>query len=171
MGAGPGGAGIELDGLIKVGHRGLGQKNRDAELSDYDEALKFNPSNTSALNSRAAVYNSKGEYDRAIQDLDQAIKLKPDYSLAFSNRGDAYRGKGDKDHAVADYKQALALNPSEALKKKIQEALDAIASGAPAAAPSTGASTPTPPAPSEPAEASGSAGQGQVDFRGSAQDK
>jgi tetratricopeptide (TPR) repeat protein len=131
--------------------RALGQKDSAAELADYDEALKLNPGNTSALNNRAVLYNNKGEYDRAIQDLDQAIKLKPDFSLAFRNRGDAYRGKGDTDHAVADYTQALALNPSEEQKKQIQAALDAIASGR-----SAPASTPAPPEPSTSQPVSGS---------------
>ena len=132
--------------------RGLTQKDPAAELADYEEALKFNPENTSALNNRAVLYNAKGEYAKAIQDLDLAIKLKPDFALAFRNRGDAYRGKGDTDRAVADYKQALTLNPNEALKKEIEAALNAIASGR-----STPASAPAAPAPSthEPAPGAG----------------
>lgn len=136
--------------------RGLTQKDPAAELADYEEALKLNPENTSALNNRAVLSNNKGEYDRAIRDLDQAIKLKPDFAMAFRNRGDAYRGKGDTTHAVADYKQALALNPSEALKKEVQAALDAIATGQSTPA-STPTSTPTAPASSrlEPASRAG----------------
>jgi tetratricopeptide (TPR) repeat protein len=157
-------------------NRGVGQKNSNDELADYDEAIQLNPSNTAALNNRGAFYNNKGEYDRAIQDLDLGVKLKPDFSLAFRNRGDAYRGKGDPDHAVADYKQALSLNPSDDQKQKIQAALDAIASGLAAPAPSSATSAPTPalsdpapapgtPAPSGPGPASGSADHGQVDFQ------
>lgn len=142
-------------------NRGLTQKDPDAELADYNEALKLNPDSSAALNNRATIYSSKGDYDRAIQDLDQAIKLKPDYALAFRNRGDAYRGKGDRDRAVADYKQALALNPSDVQKQKIQQALDAISSGTPP--PSSSASDP--PAPPGPAEPSGSEPPGDVDFR------
>jgi tetratricopeptide (TPR) repeat protein len=132
--------------------RGLSQKDPAAELADYDEALKLNPANTSALNNRAVLYSAKGEYDRAIQDLDQAIKLKPDYSLAFRNRGDAYRGKGDTERAVADYKQALASNPSEKLKQEVQAALDALAAGR--AAPASTPAAASPPA-AEPAAGTG----------------
>jgi tetratricopeptide (TPR) repeat protein len=133
--------------------RGVTQTDPGAELADYEEALKLNPENTSALNNRAVLYSAKGEYDKAIQDLDQAITLKPDFALAFRNRGDAYRGKGDTEHAVADYKQALALNPSEEQKKQIQAALDAIASGR---------SAPTsPPAPPEPSTSQPVSGSGE----------
>lgn len=134
--------------------RGVTQKDPAAELADYNEALKLNPYNTSALNNRAVVYNGKGEYDRAIDDLDLAIKLRPDFALAFRNRGDAYRGKGDTENAVADYKQALASNPSEKLKQEVQAALDALAAGR--AAP---ASTPASSAPSTPEPASGTGGE------------
>jgi Tfp pilus assembly protein PilF len=108
--------------------RGVAQKDKDAELADYDEALRINPDNAVALNNRAAAYTAKGEYDNAIQDLDRAIKLKPDYARAFRNRGDAHRGKGDRASAGADYKQALQLRPDDALRKRIQDALDELES-------------------------------------------
>jgi tetratricopeptide (TPR) repeat protein/uncharacterized membrane protein len=122
--------------------RGVDQKEQSAELADYDEALRINPNNVVGLNNRGAVYNSKGEYDKAIQDLDLAIKLKPDYARAFRNRGDAYLGKGDRERAIADYKQALSLNPSDALKKAIQQALDELESGAAPDAPKSEGATP-----------------------------
>jgi tetratricopeptide (TPR) repeat protein/uncharacterized membrane protein len=146
-------------------NRGLTQKNPEAELADYNEALKFNPSSTAALNNRATMYAAKGDYDRAIADLDQAIKLKPDYAMAYRNRGDAYRDKGDKDKAIADYKQALANNPNDNLKKQVQAALDKLTSDGAAAAPAETepAAKPSEP-PSEPGDASDS-DAGQVDFR------
>jgi Tfp pilus assembly protein PilF len=109
--------------------RGVEQIDPDAELADYNEALKLNPDNTSALNNRAVIYNAKHDYDKAIEDLDKAIKLRPDFALAFRNRGDAYRGKGDAAHAVADYKEALAHNPSENLKKEVEAALASLSAG------------------------------------------
>jgi tetratricopeptide (TPR) repeat protein/uncharacterized membrane protein len=122
--------------------RGVDQKDQNAELADYDEAIRNNPNNVTALNNRGATYIEKGEYDRAIQDLDQAIELKADYSRAFRNRGDAYRKKGDRDHAIADYQKALSFNPDEALRKKIQAALDDLGAGAGAGATSpSGSST------------------------------
>lgn len=122
--------------------RGVDQKDENAELADYDEALRINPNNAVALNNRGATYTSKGEYDRAIQDLDLAIKLKPDYARAFRNRGDAYRGKGDREHAIADYKHALSLNPDDALKKEIQKALDELEAGTEPNAPKPAVTTP-----------------------------
>lgn len=139
--------------LLAILHvnRGVERGNKsDSEgaLSDYDEAIQLNPSNSAALNNRGVVYIEKGEYDRAIQDLDQAINLKPDYSRAFRNRGDAYRKKGDRDHAVADYQKALSFSPEEALRKEIEAALDDLGAGtgtrapSPSGSPTTGKSLP-----------------------------
>lgn len=126
-------------------NRGVERGNKndpEGALSDYDEAIRLNPSNAKALNNRGASYFEKSEYDRAIQDLDQAIKLQPDYSRAFRNRGDAYRKKGDRDHAIADYQKALSFNPDEALRKEIQAALEDLGAGVGAGAPSpSGSST------------------------------
>jgi tetratricopeptide (TPR) repeat protein len=68
----------------------------------------------SAHVSRAFVYNSKGDYDRAIRDLDDAILLNPRNSTAFNNRGYAYEHKGDPDRAIRDYDEAVRLNPKNA---------------------------------------------------------
>jgi tetratricopeptide (TPR) repeat protein len=159
--------------------RGAGQDDQAAELADYNEALRLNPSNTGALNNRGALYNEQHDYDRAIQDLDEALKLKPNYALALRNRGDAYAGKGQADKAAADYKQALASNPSDELKQEIEEALNALGSGGNAAAPTGGtpapepASAPSAQAPAQPSPAEAPAkpapdndtGRGEVDFR------
>jgi tetratricopeptide (TPR) repeat protein len=127
--------------------RGVTQIDPDAELADYEAALKLNPDNTRALNNRAVIYNAKHDYDKAIQDLDQAIKLRPDFALAFRNRGDAYRGKDDTAHAIADYQAALAHNPSATLKKEVEAALAALSAGRAAPSPSPEATAPSSPEP------------------------
>jgi tetratricopeptide (TPR) repeat protein/uncharacterized membrane protein len=135
---------VAIEGVLSNAYadRGVDQKDENAELADYDEALRINPNNAVALNNRAATYTSKGEYDKAIQDLDLAVKLRPDYAIAFRNRGDAYRGKGDRKQASADYKLALALNPNGSLKQAIQKALDHLESGGDVTTPKPDRATP-----------------------------
>jgi tetratricopeptide (TPR) repeat protein/uncharacterized membrane protein len=157
--------------------RGARQDDQAAELADYNEALKLDPSNIGALNNRGFLYTEQHDYDRAIQDLDEALKLKPNYALALRNRGDAYAAKGQADKAAADYKQALASNPSDELKPEIEEALAALGSGGNTPAPTGGAPTsaaesvpsakaPSQPSPAEaPAKPAPDSGGGDIDFR------
>ncbi len=102
--------------------------NYDRALSDYNDALRLDPS-ADAYYQRGLVYYAKDDYDRAIADYDVAIKLGPnrkayggDGKLIGSKqvvahyyyaRGNAYRAKGNYDRAIADYNEAIKLDPKD----------------------------------------------------------
>jgi len=93
----------------------------DKAISDYDQAILHDISNTDLFYNRGLAYAKKGNFDHAIADHTHAINgfdaarhpwyFKRDY---FKARGDAYRGKKDYTHAVADYDEAVKLDPSYA---------------------------------------------------------
>jgi len=62
--------------------------------------------------SRGAVYQAKGELDRAIADYDKAISLNTKYSRAYHARGEAYKAKGDMKRATADFQKSAELKPN-----------------------------------------------------------
>src|ERR1039458_2727660 len=64
-----------------------------------------------ALYNRAASYDHKGDYDKAIADYSEVIRLKPDFSAAFNGRGNTYSRKGKSDEAIADFSAAIRLKP------------------------------------------------------------
>jgi tetratricopeptide (TPR) repeat protein len=76
-----------------------------------------------ALLARAAVYERKGDVDRAIGDYDTALRLDPTLADTFKARGDLYRKKGDRVHALADFGAALKLNPNHPAAKESYKAL------------------------------------------------
>jgi tetratricopeptide (TPR) repeat protein len=76
-----------------------------------------------ALLARAAVYERKGDVDRAIGDYDTALRLDPTLADTFNARGDLYRKKGDRVHALADFGAALKLNPNHPAAKDSYKAL------------------------------------------------
>ena len=108
-------SGINLS--IAFAKRGLAHA-RKAEharaIEDYDEAIRHNPSNASALTNRGIACIETGRHDRAIEDFDQAIRLEPSNPQHLNNRGFAYAMKGQDDRAIQDYDQAIRLNPSYA---------------------------------------------------------
>ena len=49
--------------------------NMTAALVDLDEAIRLEPTDGPAHVLRGAIWNSKGEFDKAISDTDQAMRL------------------------------------------------------------------------------------------------
>ena len=83
----------------------------DRALSDFDVAIKGNPTASGPFNSRGVAFLRQKQFDRAITEFNQAIRLNPNDPIAFSNRGDTYREKGRLDSALQDYDTAIVINP------------------------------------------------------------
>ena len=59
-------------------YRGLAYVARgdnDRAITDYNEAIRLNPTNGLTFNERGLAYKAKGDVDRAIADYDQAIQI------------------------------------------------------------------------------------------------
>ena len=65
-----------------------------------------------ALIARGAVYERKGEVDRAIGDYDAVLRLDPTLADILNARGELYRKKGDRVHALSDFGTAVKFNPN-----------------------------------------------------------
>jgi tetratricopeptide (TPR) repeat protein len=89
-------------------------------ISDYSNAIKYQPVYPLAINKRSQAYLNNGDYNNAIADemelirLDPANKDKHESSLAqtYFLRANEYYDKNDYDHAIQDYEKALKLEPS-----------------------------------------------------------
>lgn len=64
-----------------------------------------------AVLARAAAYDRKQQYDRAVADYDTALQLDPTQADAFNHRGEVWRRKGDRPRALADFGAAVRLDP------------------------------------------------------------
>ena len=90
-------------------------------LVGNDKALR--PDRIKALIARGAVYERKGDVERAIGDYDTALRLDPTLVDILNARGDLYRKKGDRVHALADFGAALKLNPNHPAARESYKAL------------------------------------------------
>jgi tetratricopeptide (TPR) repeat protein len=73
-----------------------------------------------AYGNRGAIYQTRGQHDRAISDYTKAIEANPNDVVAYSNRGTVYFAEGKYDKASEDFKKAQALGyrvPPEYLKR------------------------------------------------------
>ena len=101
--------------LVSQGHRSANNRDYDAAIAEYSEAIRLNSKDSQAFFARGLAFSNKGDNDRAITDYSEAIRLEPQYAAAFNNRGDAYANKGDYNRAISDYNEAIRLEPQYAL--------------------------------------------------------
>jgi tetratricopeptide (TPR) repeat protein len=87
----------------------------DAIISRCDSLIgnekNTRPDRIKAALARAAAYDRRQQYDRAIAAYDTALQLDPAQADAFNHRGEVWRKKGDRPHALADFGAAIRLNP------------------------------------------------------------
>jgi tetratricopeptide (TPR) repeat protein/predicted aspartyl protease len=91
--------------------RALWGQQLDQALSDCDSALKEQPKSTTTLDSRALVYERRGDYDKAVADYDAALRLQPKSAWSLYGRGVAKLRKGLTDQGHADIAAATTLQP------------------------------------------------------------
>jgi tetratricopeptide (TPR) repeat protein len=99
--------------LVRQGNTALNDRDYDAAIAAFNEAIRLDPNYAPAFYDRGVAYGKKDDYDRAISDYNEAIRLSPT-AAAFNSRGFAYSKKGDNDRAVADYNEAIRLDPKNA---------------------------------------------------------
>jgi tetratricopeptide (TPR) repeat protein len=85
-------------------------------ISEFSQAIRIDPSYTSAYFLRAYTYEQLQEERQALTDYDRAIQLNPNYAIAYNNRGNLkYTKLNDDRGALADYNRAIQLNPNNAV--------------------------------------------------------
>ncbi len=106
---------IRLDPKTAAFSRGLMrliEKDYDAAISEFTDAIKSSPGNADIHNVRGVAYSRKGDPERGLEDYSEAIRLDPASALALSNRGRLYLGKGELQRALADLNKAVDLAPN-----------------------------------------------------------
>jgi tetratricopeptide (TPR) repeat protein len=79
----------------------------------YDEILKLNQTNISALNYKGLAFASIGNYEEAIQMYNKVLALDPNDLLALNNKGVALYNLGNYEEAIQMYNKVLALDPND----------------------------------------------------------
>jgi tetratricopeptide (TPR) repeat protein len=87
--------------------------NPDLALAELGTAIRLDPKSP-AIRTRAALYLSLQQPERALPDLDQAIANDATDDIAWANRGVAKSKLGDLAGAVADCTRAIELAPTVA---------------------------------------------------------
>ncbi len=80
-------------------------------LSDFQRAVRLDPTNTSAWTSLGGTQGRAGKHADAITSYSEALKLAPDATAALAGRGAAHIELGRIDLALKDLNRALKIDP------------------------------------------------------------
>ncbi len=89
-------------------------KNQEA-LSNYNTALKWNPSDIQSLNQRGELHFELKNFPQATADFTQAITLDQKDSEAYFKRGKVNMALGQFASAINDFNQAIRYNDKNSL--------------------------------------------------------
>jgi len=99
------------DQFVKVGNYWeLRDKDNPLQIHKRIRLLDEKGLLAAIYNSRAGVFGSEGEHDRAILEYNKAIENDPGKATAYFNRGNSYAIKGEFDTAILDYTKAIEID-------------------------------------------------------------
>ena len=84
---------------------------RDQAVAIFDQVLRQDPDNVTALKERGVNLANDGRLDEALRDLNRAAQLAPTDPWIFNHRGMVHFCRRDYAAAVADFSQAIQLRP------------------------------------------------------------
>ena len=84
----------------------------DKALEIYENILKNDPNDLSALQNIAISYKHMGNHDRAFEIYDKIFSINPNHSASLNNCGNLYMQIGNYKRAIEYYEKALEIDPN-----------------------------------------------------------
>jgi tetratricopeptide (TPR) repeat protein len=100
---------LETLARIRWQLRGEGQKNADAVLREYNQALDSHPNNADVHYALGSVYHQCGQYDKAIDSYTLAMRDSSVEILARVSAAQALLSQGKPEAAIQHLEQALQI--------------------------------------------------------------
>lgn len=109
------------------------QKETEARLEDYDQAIQLDPSSVDAWQGRAVTYMEQGDFDRAIADFNSLIEKNENNVNAHLAMGEALTNMEKFDEALKHVEKAIKLKPDSSLAYTLRARLHLVKDDAKAA--------------------------------------
>jgi len=97
------------------------QGNANDAIKEYEEALKYDPSDTNTLFNMGTVYLKINKPEDAAKAFESVVKIDTKDTEAYNLLGLAYRGCGKLNEAIKIWEKSLSINPDQSMPKKFIE--------------------------------------------------
>ena len=104
----------QADDLVNRGNALADKKEYDRALTAFSEAIRLDPQNAYAYNSRADTLREAGKAAQGLSDAEKALQLDSDNADFWDTRAQIFQALGRRQEAIADYKRALELDANMA---------------------------------------------------------
>ena len=93
-------------------------ENYQKMVKPYENALKINPNDITALNNKGAVMAEFRAYPDAIECFDKVVEIEPNDAAAWHNKGYSLEKLVNQQAAIEYYDKALKVDPGFVNAKK-----------------------------------------------------
>ena len=101
----------QADDLVNRGNAYADKKDYDRAIADFNQAIRLDPENAYAYNSRADTLREAGKAEQGLPDAGKAVQLDPNNADFWDTRAQILQALGRRQEAIADYRRALELDP------------------------------------------------------------
>ncbi|KAL2189346.1 TPR-like protein [Thermothelomyces heterothallicus CBS 203.75] len=115
----------QAEALKSKGNAAMAQKDYNAAIDYYTQALALHPGNAIFLSNRAAAYSAARDHEAAKADAEAAVAIDPTYTKGWSRLGLARFALGDAKGSMEAYQKGIEYEGnggSEAMKKGYETA-------------------------------------------------
>jgi DNA uptake protein ComE-like DNA-binding protein len=98
------------------------KKFRDA-ISCFDEVLRHDKANETALLEKGMALHKEGKWGQAIQYINTVLQINPANVMALLQKAEILGERDKQEKAIEVYSQVLALNPENTVAKSRMEAV------------------------------------------------
>ncbi len=98
---------------LKAGRKHLIQKEYEAALLEYNQAINVAPHPGEAYYRRGCVHRAMGNLALALADFDSAIARDPRLTAALLDRGKIHTENGDLDAALGDFQKLMIIRGND----------------------------------------------------------
>lgn len=112
------------------GNTAFRENNYPLAISEYEEAIKRDPTNAAYRNNLAAALLKVGDFNGAKAQVEKSLELDKKYVKAWAKKGDIEFFMKEYHKAMESYKTGLAIEPENSLcKQGLQKTIQQINAG------------------------------------------
>jgi len=101
----------DVEGHARLARLLVARYDRPAAIAEYEKILELDASQYDVLQAIGGLYESMGEFERALDYYSRYVERFPDSERSFRVVGNLYRQLGEHDQARTNYERALLVDP------------------------------------------------------------